>query len=93
MLLSFISMLSITLVSDFSPILLDTRDQYIIMPRPVNDKTLAISRITFIAIKLFNQVIALTLPVLIYVLFNWDIVSVFLLCLQLILSFNRADIC
>ena len=86
MLLSFISMLSITLVSDFSPILLDTRDQYIIMPRPVNDKTLAISRITFIAIKLFNQVIALTLPVLIYVLFNWDIVSVFLLCLQLILS-------
>ena len=86
MLLSFISMLSITLVSDFSPILLDTRDQYIIMPRPVNDKTLAISRITFIAIKLFNQVIALSLPVLIYVVFNWDIGSVFILCLQLILS-------
>ena len=86
MLLSFISMLSITLVSDFSPILLDTRDQYIIMPRPVNDKTLAISRITFIAIKLFNQVIALSLPVLIYVVFDWDIGSVFILCLQLILS-------
>jgi len=85
MLLSFISMLSITLVSDFSPILLDTRDQYIIMPRPVDDKTLAISRITFIAIKLFNQVIALTLPVLIYVAFDWDIGSVLILCLQLIL--------
>lgn len=86
MLLSFISMLSITLVSDFSPILLDTRDQYIIMPRPVDDKTLAISRITFIAIKLFNQVIALTLPVLIYVAFDWDIGAVLILCLQLILS-------
>lgn len=86
MLLSFISMLSITLVSDFSPILLDTRDQYIIMPRPVDDKTLAISRITFIAIKLFNQVIALTLPVLIYVAFDWNIGAVLILCLQLILS-------
>lgn len=86
MLLSFISMLSITLVSDFSPILLDTRDQYIIMPRPVDDKTLAISRITFIAIRLFNQVIALTLPVLIYVAFDWDIGAILILCLQLILS-------
>ncbi|RKE42095.1 hypothetical protein DFQ12_5696 [Sphingobacterium detergens] len=86
MLLCFISMLSITLVSDFSPILLDTRDQYIIMPKPVNDRTIALSRITFIAIKLFNQVIALCLPLLIYVFFNWDIIAIFLLVVQLLLS-------
>jgi len=86
MLLCFISMLSITLVSDFSPILLDTRDQYIIMPKPVNDRTIALSRITFIAIKLFNQVIALCLPLLIYVLFNWDVIAIFLLVVQLLLS-------
>lgn len=86
MLLCFTSMLSITLVSDFSPILLDTRDHYIITPKPVNDRTIALSRITFIAIKLFNQVIALCLPVLVYVLFNWDSIAIFLLVLQLILS-------
>lgn len=86
MLLCFTSMLSITLVSDFSPILLDTRDQYIIMPKPVNDRTITLSRITFIAIKLFNQVIALSLPLLVYVLFSWEIIAVLLLCLQLILS-------
>ncbi len=86
MLLCFTSMLSITLVSDFSPILLDTRDQYIIIPKPVNDRTIALSRITFIAIKLFNQVIALCLPVLVYVLFNWDSIAIFLLVLQLLLS-------
>lgn len=86
MLLCFTSMLSITLVSDFSPILLDTRDQYIIMPKPVNDRTITLSRITFIAIKLFNQVIALCLPLLIYVLFNWNVSAIFLLVLQLLLS-------
>lgn len=86
MLLCFTSMLSITLVSDFSPILLDTRDQYIIIPKPVNDRTIALSRITFIAIKLFNQVIALCLPALLYVLFNWDIMAILLLALQLLLS-------
>lgn len=86
MLLCFTSMLSITLVSDFSPILLDTRDQYIIIPKPVNDRTIALSRITFIAIKLFNQVIALCLPALVYVLFNWDSIAIFLLVLQLLLS-------
>lgn len=86
MLLCFTSMLSITLVSDFSPILLDTRDQYIIMPKPVSDRTVALSRITFIAIKLFNQIIALCLPVVVYVSFNWDITGIFLLILQLLLS-------
>lgn len=86
MLLCFTSMLSITLVSDFSPILLDTRDQYIIMPKPVSDRTVALSRITFIAIKLFNQIIALCLPLVVYVLFNWDITGIFLLILQLLLS-------
>ena len=86
MLLCFTSMLSITLVSDFSPILLDTRDQYIIIPKPVNDRTITLSRITFIAIKLFNQVIALCLPLLIYVLFNWNVSAIFLLVLQLLLS-------
>lgn len=86
MLLTFVSMLSITLVTDFSPILFDTRDQYIIMPRPVNDRTLSIARITFIAIKLFNQIIALTAPVLVYVLFDWHITSVLVLFLQLIFS-------
>ncbi|WP_343564304.1 hypothetical protein [Sphingobacterium sp.] len=86
MLLCFTSMLSITLVSDFSPILLDTRDQYIIIPKPVNDRTITLSRITFITIKLFNQVIALSLPLLIYVLFNWNVFAIFLLVLQLLLS-------
>ncbi|MDQ1149086.1 ABC-2 type transport system permease protein [Sphingobacterium zeae] len=86
MLLTFISMLSITLVTDFSPLLLDTRDQYIILPRPVNDRTLSIARLTFIAIKLSNQIIALTAPVLVYVLLNWDITSVLVLCLQLMFS-------
>lgn len=86
MLLCFTSMLSITLVSDFSPILFDTRDQFIILPRPVNDRTITVSRITFIGIKLFNQVIGLSLPVLLYAIFNWDIFAILTLCLQLILS-------
>ncbi|MDM1294755.1 hypothetical protein HX021_10695 [Sphingobacterium sp. N143] len=86
LLLCFTSMLSITLISDLSPILLDTRDQYIILPRPVNDRTMAISRIAFIAIKLCNQVIALSLPVFIYVLLDWGLAAAFLLGVQLLLG-------
>lgn len=47
--LVFMVLMSITLISDFTGVLIDTRDQFIIMPRPVNDRTVATSRILHIS--------------------------------------------
>lgn len=59
-------LLSMTMITDFSDVLLDTKDNYILLPTPVNDKTLSISRILHILLYLFRQVIAFILPAMIY---------------------------
>lgn len=46
----FMILLAMTMISDFTTVLFDTRDQFIIMPRPVDERTLTISRILHIAI-------------------------------------------
>lgn len=47
---AFMVMMSLTLISDFTTVLVDTRDQFIILPRPVNDRTVAVSRILHISV-------------------------------------------
>ncbi|TDQ80054.1 hypothetical protein [Sphingobacterium yanglingense] len=81
-----LSMLSLSLITDFSPVLLDNKDQYIILPRPVNDKTLAFSRVLYMLIKISTQLLALSLPTIIYIAINWDIVPVIIFLIQLVLS-------
>src|ERR1700712_4454030 len=46
----FMVFMAITLISDFTTVLIDTRDQFILLPRPVNDRTIAVSRILHISI-------------------------------------------
>jgi ABC-2 type transport system permease protein len=50
----FMVIMALTLITDFTTVLLDVRDQYIILPRPVNDRTLAVSRILHISIYVFR---------------------------------------
>ena len=59
-------LLSMTMVTDFSDVLLDTKDNYILLPTPISDKTISISRIVHIMLYLFRQVIAYVLPAIIY---------------------------
>lgn len=47
---AFMVMMALTLISDFTTVLVDTRDQFIILPRPVNDRTVAVSRVLHISI-------------------------------------------
>jgi ABC-2 type transport system permease protein len=53
----FMVMMALTLISDFTTVLIDTRDQFIISPRPVNDRTVAMAR--FLHITLYVTRIAL----------------------------------
>jgi len=54
-------MIMMTLVTDFSSILLDTSDNTIILPRPVDGRTLFIARITHIFLYLGQITIGLTI--------------------------------
>lgn len=46
----FMVLMALTLISDFTTVLIDVRDQFIILPRPVSDRTMAVSRILHISI-------------------------------------------
>jgi len=47
-------MMAMTLVTDFSSVLLDTTDNQVILPRPVSGKTLFVSRMVHVSIYLFQ---------------------------------------
>lgn len=63
---AFMIMLAVTLISDFTNVLIDVRDNYIILPRPVNDATFTFSRILHILIHVSKLAIALSLAGLIF---------------------------
>ncbi len=63
----YITMLSITLISDFTSVLIDVRDNYIILTKPVTDKTFVISRLLHIFIHLIKVVLPMVLPALVYI--------------------------
>ncbi|MEO7767917.1 MAG: hypothetical protein ABIS01_10840, partial [Ferruginibacter sp.] len=59
-------MMSMTLVTDFSSVLLDTADTQIILPKPVNSRTLFVARVVHILVYLFQFTIALAIAPIIF---------------------------
>src|SRR5690606_5761233 len=66
----FMAMLCLSLIADFSVILLDSRDNFIILPRPVDDRTFALTRILHIGISIAKQAVGLALPGLIFTIIS-----------------------
>jgi ABC-2 type transport system permease protein len=62
----FFVMLVSTLISDFTSVLIDVRDNYIIFPKPVNDKTFVLSRLLHILMHITKIVVPMCLPGIIY---------------------------
>ncbi len=58
----FLSVITFMLITDFSNVLFDARDKYILFPRPVNDKTLVLARLLHVFIYLFRVVLPMALP-------------------------------
>lgn len=58
----FLFFSTFTLLTDFSNVLVDTKDKYILFSRPINDKTLTLSRLIYIGIYLFRMVIPMSIP-------------------------------
>lgn len=64
--MSFTTLLCMTLISDFSSVLIDVKDNFIILPKPVSSRTLLLSRLLHIAIHLSKMVIPMSLPGIVY---------------------------
>jgi ABC-2 type transport system permease protein len=63
----FMVLMSLTLISDFTSVLIDTREQFILLPRPVSDRTIAVSRIMHISFYVLRLALLQGLPGMIMV--------------------------
>ncbi len=59
-------MMAMTLITDFSSVMLDTADNQIILPRPVSSKTIFVARLVHILVYLLQFTIALAVFPLIF---------------------------
>ncbi len=80
----FMVLMSLTLISDFTTVLIDTRDQFILLPRPVNDRTIAVSRILHISIYVLRLALLQGLPALVIVGFVDGIMAVPIFFIQIL---------
>ena len=58
----FIFMLCMMLITDFTHVLIDTRDNLILLPKPVSDKTFLFARLLHIGIRLSLLVLPMAIP-------------------------------
>ena len=79
-------MLAMTLITDFTEVLIDVRDNYILLPKPINDRTLTISRLLHIGIYLSKLVLAFVLPAAIFIGIKYGILGLIIFGLQVLLG-------
>ncbi|MEJ7769834.1 MAG: hypothetical protein WKF89_18590 [Chitinophagaceae bacterium] len=81
----FITMLALTLIADFTSVLIDVRDNVIILSKPVSDKTFVLSRLLHILIHVTKITLPMALPALVYMtvkMGGWAAVVLFFLILS-----------
>jgi len=79
-------MLAMTLITDFTEVLIDVRDNYILLPKPINDRTLTISRLLHIGIYLSKLVLAFVLPAAVYIGIKYGLLGLIVFGLQILLG-------
>lgn len=68
-------MMCMTMITDFSSVLLDTTDNQIILPKPVNSKTLFAARLVHILVYLLQFTIAMAAFPIIFIFIKWGILT------------------
>lgn len=77
-------MVMISLISDFSSVLLDIRDKGIVLTKPINPRTLSMAKTIHICIYIFSITFALTAPSLIAGLIKYGFLFFILFFIELI---------
>ncbi len=80
----FMLLMSMVLITDFTNVLMDVRDQYIILPRPVSDKTASMARILHITIYVIKLALMQGFPAMVMMGFIDGIAAVPLFLFQII---------
>jgi hypothetical protein len=78
-------MLSASLISDFTSVLIDIRDNFIILPKPVTDRTFVTGRMLHIFIHLCKIIVPMGLPGFIYIFSETGIGGAAIFSLMLIM--------
>jgi hypothetical protein len=81
-----IFMMSMTLITDFSSVLLDTADNQVLLPRPVTSKTFFMARLVHILVYLLQFTIALSLAPIIFTFVKYGILTGMAICITSLLS-------
>jgi ABC-2 type transport system permease protein len=68
-------MMAMTMITDFSSVLLDTTDNQVILPKPVNSTTLFVARLVHILVYLLQFTIALATFPLLFIFIQFGIVT------------------
>jgi ABC-2 type transport system permease protein len=66
-----IVMMCMTLITDFAQVILDTTDNQILLPKPINSKTISFARLLHISIYLFQYTLAICLLPWIFCFINF----------------------
>lgn len=72
-------LLSAMLISDFTSVLIDVRDNSILLPRPVNDRTLLLAKLLHILVHISKLLLPMLIAPLIYIGSEWGWRAVFAL--------------
>ncbi len=68
-------MLAMTLITDFSAVILDSNDNAVLLPRPIDDRTLLIARITHILMYLLSMMLALAIPFMVVTMLKHGVLA------------------
>ncbi len=79
-------MMCMTMITDFSSVLLDTTDNQIILPKPVNSKTLFVARLVHILVYLLQFTIALAAFPIIFIFIKLGILTGFASIVTILLT-------
>ena len=80
--LAFMFLLASILITDFTSVLIDVRDNMILLPRPVNDRTILMAKLLHIIVHLNRVILPMSIPVIIYMVVEkdwWAAFSIFIL--------------
>ncbi len=79
-------MIAIAMISEFTTLLFDNRDNFVLASRPVNNETLAIAKIFHIAIYMLIISLSISLAVIIFTLSEFGVVAMLMLVALLIFT-------
>lgn len=85
---AFLLTMCITLITDFSFVLIDPRDNYILLPRPVGDRTLVVSRLLHIALHISKIAVPMSIAPFVFLSIVYGVLpGLWFLLLAMLLTF------